>query len=154
MCDQIATPLNNTLYRYLVDLEVRRAVRYSRFFSISHIGLDHTCKDDHGILNTTVDIVREVIRETDVLGYLGDGIFSVLLHNTDAQQASLVSNRIRNRIAEQTFISEGKPLHKTASIGSACFPTHSNDPNALLLKADEMLEIARLQGGNTVAIPD
>jgi len=154
MFDLVTYPLNSTLYRYLVDLEIKRAVRYSRFFSVCHIALDQNCTGDAAILDTTADIIREIIRDTDVLGRLGDGIFSILLHNTEIQNACLVANRIRNRVAEQTFISEGAKIRGTASIGSACFPTHSNDPAALLLKADEMLEVARLQGGNTVVIPE
>ena len=154
MCDQVAVPLNRLLYRYLIDLEVKRAVRYSRFLSICHIGLDGTRKDDFAILNTTAEIVHELIRETDVYSYIDDGILSVLLHNTDSQQANLVGNRIRHRIAEQTFILDGASLQKTASVGGACFPTHVDDPTTLLLKADEMLETARLRGGNTVVFPD
>ena len=147
-------PLDGGLYQYLLDLETRRAVRYAHFFSLCHIGLDQDRDRDRTILCTAGDLIRETIRETDVIGLLNEQVFSVLLHNTEIQNAYLVAERIRDRVADQTFIAGSTHLRVTASIGSVCFPTHGNDTGTLLLRADAMLAAAKKQGGNQIAIPD
>lgn len=147
-------PLDSAIYQYLLDHEVRRAVRYSHFFSICHVGLDQSANGDRDLVYTVSDILRQIIRETDVVGLLTGQTFSVLLHNTEIQNASQVGERLKNRIAEQTFRLENMPIQLTASIGGVCFPTHGNDAATLLVRADEMLALAKAQGGNQVLIPD
>ncbi len=149
-----AQPLERGLYQYILDLETRRAVRYAHFFSLCHIGLDQGHDGGDDILSTVTDILRETIRETDVIGLLGEQTFSVLLHNAEIHNAYTVAERIRNRIAEQNFVSGHNSHRITASIGSVCFPTHGNDTATLLLRAGELLAAAKRHGGNTTAVPD
>lgn len=146
--------LDNGLYQYLLDLETRRAVRYSHFFSICHVGLDQDHVGDPGIVHTVTDILRETVRETDVIGLLNGLTFSVLLHNTEIQNACQVAERIRSRIADQMFTAGNANLRVTASIGCVCFPTHGNDTTTVLLRAGEMLAEAKTHGGNKVAVPE
>ena len=149
-----AYPLNNVLYQYLLDLETRRAVRYSHFFSICHVGLDQDHGVDPGIVHTVADILRETVRETDVIGLLNGLTFSILLHNTEIQNACQVAERIRSRVADQMFTAGNAHLRVTASIGCVCFPTHGNDTTTVLLRAGEMLAEAKKHGGNKVAVPE
>jgi hypothetical protein len=135
-----AYPLNNGLYQYLLDLETRRAVRYSHFFSICHVGLDQDPGVDPGIVHSAADILRET--------------FSILLHNTEIQNACQVAERIRSRVADQMFTAGNAHLRVTASIGCVCFPTHGNDTATVLLRAGEMLAEAKKHGGNKVAVPE
>jgi diguanylate cyclase (GGDEF)-like protein len=147
-------PLERGLYHYILELETRRAVRYAHFFSLCHISLDQDYDGDHTILSTVTDILRETIRETDIIGLVNERTLSVLLHNAEIQNAYVVAERIRTRIADQNFIS-GDTYHRgTGSIGCVCFPTHGNDATALLLRAGELLAAAQRQGGNASSIPD
>jgi diguanylate cyclase (GGDEF)-like protein len=154
MFDPAAYPLNNGLYQYLLDLETRRAVRYSHFFSICHVGLDQDPGVDPGIVHSAADILRETVRETDVIGLLNGLTFSILLHNTEIQNACQVAERIRSRVADQMFTAGNAHLRVTASIGCVCFPTHGNDTATVLLRAGEMLAEAKKHGGNKVAVPE
>ena len=147
-------PLERGLYQYILELETKRAVRYAHFFSICHVSLDQDHDGDHTALCTVSDILRETIRETDIIGLVNERTLSILLYNAEIQNAYLVAERIRNRIADQNFIS-GNTYHRaTGSIGCVCFPTHGNDATALLLRACELLAAAQRQGGNTSSIPD
>jgi diguanylate cyclase (GGDEF)-like protein len=105
------------------------------------------------MVRSVADIVRQTIRETDLIGFAGERTLSVLLLNTEIQGAYVVAERMRNRVAEQTFSNEDDPIQLTASIGSACFPTHASDATTLLSRANEMLAVARSQGGNRSAVP-
>ncbi len=147
-------PLDSGVYQYLLDLETRRAVRYSHFFSICHVGLDQDRGVEPDIVHAVADILRETIRETDMIGLLNGRTFSILLHYTEIQNACQVAERIRLRVAEQTFTAGNTPLRVTASVSSVCFPTHGNDTTTLLLRAGELLEEAKKHGGNKVTVPE
>jgi diguanylate cyclase (GGDEF)-like protein len=147
-------PLDPGLYQYFLEMETVRSIRYSHFFSLCHLGIDQDgTNNTHAMVRSVANIVRQTIRETDLVGFAGERTLSVLLLNTEIQGAYLVAERLRNRVAEQTFSNEDAPIQLTASIGSACFPTHGSDATALLSRADEMLALARSQGGNRIAVP-
>ncbi|MFZ5874842.1 MAG: GGDEF domain-containing protein [Nitrospirota bacterium] len=146
-------PLDPGIYQYFLEMETVRSIRYSHFFSLCHLGIDQDGTNTHAMVRSVADIVRQTIRETDLIGFANDRTLSVLLLNTEIQGAYVVAERVRNRVAEQTFSNEHAPIQLTTSIGGACFPTHGNDAITLLSRADEMLALARSQGGNQTAVP-
>ena len=146
-------PLDREIYRYFLEMETGRSIRYAHFFSVCHLGIDQGGLNQHALVRSVADIVRETIRETDLIGFANDRTLSILLLNTEIQGATLIAERVRSRVAEQTFSDEQQPLRVTTSIGGACFPTHGSDAATLLLRAEEMLALARSQGGNQIAVP-
>jgi diguanylate cyclase (GGDEF)-like protein len=146
-------PLDRGIYQYFLEMETGRSIRYSHFFSLCHLGIDQDGSNHRAMVRSVADIVRETIRETDLIGFSGDGTLSILLLNTEIQGAYLIAERLRHRVAEQTFSDEQLPIRLTASIGSACFPTHGSDAATLLSRADDMLALARSHGGNRTVIP-
>jgi diguanylate cyclase (GGDEF)-like protein len=146
-------PFDRGIYQYFLEMETGRSIRYSNFFSLCHLGIDQNGSNHDAIVRSVASVVRETIRETDLIGFGGDGTLSILLLNTEIHGAYTIAERLRRRVAEQTFSDEHLPLQLTASIGSACFPTHGSDAATLLSRADEMLALARSHGGNRTAIP-
>lgn len=146
-------PVDRETYYYLLGMETRRAVRYSHFFSLCHLSIDQDEPLARTVVCSVADVVRETIRETDVIGLAEEHTLSILLLNTEIHNALQIGERIRTRVADHTFVAGHQAVQLTASVGGVCFPTHGNDAAALLLRADEMLAIARRQGGNQTAIP-
>ena len=146
-------PVDPETYHYLLGMETRRAIRYSHFFSLCHLSLDQDDPTARTVVCAVADIVRETIRETDLIGLAEEQTLSILLLNTEIQNALQIGERIRTRVADHTFVAAQQPVQLTASVGAVCFPTHGNDAATLLLRADEMLAMARRQGGNQTAIP-
>lgn len=146
-------PVDRGTYHYLLEMETRRAVRYSHFFSLCHLRLDQDHSNDRSVISSVADIVRERIRETDVIGLAEERTLSILLLNTEIQNALHIGERIRARVVDHTFVTEQRAIRLTPSIGGVCFPTHGNDAATLLLRADEMLATAKRLGGNQTAIP-
>ncbi|MEW6682341.1 MAG: diguanylate cyclase [Nitrospirota bacterium] len=146
-------PVDQETYHYLLGMETRRAIRYSHFFSLCHLRIDQDDPIARAVVCAVADIVRETIRETDVIGLAEERTLSILLLNTEIHNALQIGERIRTRVADHTFVAEQQAIQLTASLGGVCFPTHGNDAAALLLRADEMLAMARRQGGNQTAIP-
>jgi predicted signal transduction protein with EAL and GGDEF domain len=65
-----------------------------------------------------------------------------------------VGERIRERIENYAFRVHGHEVMITTSIGTACFPTHANDLENLLHKAEYALSLARDSGGGRVCLPE
>jgi diguanylate cyclase (GGDEF)-like protein len=145
--------VNPDLFRYLLDLEVKRATRYSYFFSLlflevdqSHGGLEH--------LDTIARLIMDEIREVDIVGKIESNRFSALLQ-AETKPAQSISERIKNRILNYSFINgESKEKQKiTISIGGVCFPTHGVNSNELTSQATNLLGIAKNDGGNRAYFP-
>ncbi|SRR5574341_125607 len=146
-------PVDQGTYHYLLAMETRRAVRYSHFFSLCHLNIDQDHPTDRALVCAVADIVRQTIRETDLIGLTEERTLSILLLNTEIHNALQIGERMRIRVADQTFMADQQAVRLTASVGGVCFPTHGNDAATLLLRADEMLATARRLGGNQTAIP-
>ncbi len=146
-------PLDPEIYQYFLEMETGRSIRYSHFFSLCHVGIDQNGSNHHAMVRAVADILRETLRDTDLIGLTDDRTISILLLNTEIQGAYLIAERLRNRVTEQTFFDEYLPIRLTASIGGACFPTHGSDTTTLLSRANEMLALAQSWGGNRTAIP-
>ncbi|MBI1822725.1 MAG: hypothetical protein HYR80_01205, partial [Nitrospirae bacterium] len=77
--------------------------------------------------------------------------FSALLQ-AETKQAHLISDRIRNRIVNYSFLSENlnQKQEITISGGGVCFPTHGVNSNELNSQAIHLLGMAQSEGGNRV----
>lgn len=143
--------VNNDLFRYLLDLEVKRASRYSYFFSLLLVEVD---QGGYEHLDTIAKLILDEIREVDIVGRIESNRFSALLQ-AETKPALLISERIRNRIFNYSFLN-GQSNQKqeiTVSVGGACFPTHGVNSNELTSQAMSLLNIARADGGNRVFFP-
>ena len=101
--------------------------------------------------------LREVFRESDYLIRWGGEEFLVLARATHRDDARVVAERIRHAVADREFVlPDGTRLHKTCSIGFACFPFLPSQPRLLSWSevvelADQGLYIAKRSGRNAWA---
>jgi diguanylate cyclase (GGDEF)-like protein len=113
------------------------------------VDLDHfkDVNDRHGhaagdaVLVQMQERLREVFRESDYLVRWGGEEFLVLARATRRDEAKVVAERIRRAVADREFLlPDGERLHKTCSIGFACFPFLPAAPR--LLSWSEVVELA------------
>ena len=88
-------------------------------------------------------LLRERLRESDLLGRLGGDEFAVLLLRADRDQAQAVAGQLLGAIRTHEMRVEGKPVHTTASIGIALLPEHASDAGGLLAWADNAMYRAK-----------
>jgi len=143
-------------FHYLCDLEIKKAQRYQYFISVLFIQFDGVGQpatpDDSGpTLETLGRILRDEIRECDLLARLGDNRLCVLLPFTDGTSSLSVAERLRSRVENHTFGDAGG-RQWTVSVSVACYPTNASDSASLLLRADETLLRIHEVGGNQVAV--
>ena len=149
--------LSTDSFHYLCDLEIKKAQRYQYFISVLFIQFDAPDEPPEGAprignptLETLGKILRDEIRECDLLARLGDNRLCVLLPFTDGTSSLGVAERLRSRVENHSF-SDGEGQQKTVSVSVACYPTNASDSASLLIRADETLLRVLEVGGNRVA---
>ncbi|HVT03634.1 MAG TPA: GGDEF domain-containing protein [Thermoanaerobaculia bacterium] len=161
-------PLTN-LYRrwYLMEqfrLEVTRAARYNRPFSILMIDLDHfkAVNDTHGhaagdfVLQGFSQILQQSCRTSDVLSRFGGDEFCVLLTDTPIKGATDVAERIRARTEGEQFAYQDARLRLTSSVGVGSYAsniaTRGLTPETILEEIDQSMYRAKRSGRNAVQL--
>ncbi|MGE5468287.1 MAG: diguanylate cyclase [Ignavibacteria bacterium] len=139
--------------------EFARCRRYGHALSLWVLDMDFfkSVNDKHGhqagdtVLRSLVDTCRHTLRDWDILGRMGGEEFGVLLPETDAQQALLVAERLRQAVAGTTIpVGDGISVSVTISIGVATMTDDDGDVHAVLSRADALLYEAKNTGRNKV----
>ncbi|USD39197.1 MULTISPECIES: GGDEF domain-containing protein [Ferrimonas] len=138
---------------------VAEAKRREQPLSLVVFDLDHfkRVNDTFGhavgdwVLKTVTRVVRNSIRDKDILGRLGGEEFVICLPNTDIEQARLLSERCREGLERIIAPVAIENLDISASFGVARLDDKVNSLDKLLMTADKCLYQAKHLGRNRVA---
>ncbi len=143
-----------------LTVEVKRAARYQRAFSLVMLNIDHF-EDYHArygplaavaALKAVAEALREFTRELDVKARTDETEFGLAMPETSLEAAFTVAERLRLEIAGASSASErgmaGEAL--TVSVGMGAYPIHGETARELLQTVRRALDQARLLGGNMV----
>ncbi len=138
-----------------LHLEINRCQRENKAFGLLLMDIDHfkAINDGHGhdvgdqVLVRVAHSLFAAIRGSDILCRYGGEEFIVLLPDTNQQQALVIAEKLRRRIAGmEDDWHLGKAV--TLSVGVAAYPQQGQDAEALLKAADQALYQAKHQGRN------
>lgn len=146
--------------RLLFDVsrrELARTRRYGSPTSMIIVDLDHfkLINDRHGhlvgdhALVHAASVLREAIRDVDMIARYGGEEFGILLPMTDPDGAFEVAERCRARLAARPWPAASGDVPITASLGVAT-TTGDGDVDDLLRRADDALLRAKALGRNRV----
>jgi diguanylate cyclase (GGDEF)-like protein len=76
--------------------------------------------------------------------------FALILPNFVRSEAVQLAERIRQRVASEPFVFQGKNTSATMSLGVASFPTDATTASQVIRVADERLYRAKNGGRNQV----
>jgi diguanylate cyclase (GGDEF)-like protein len=138
--------------------EMQRARRYHKSLAFVMMDLDHfkQVNDTYGHLQgdqVLAELAKILIagkRESDVAARYGGEEFALILHETSAEGALILAERIRASVEEATFPGG---LKITISIGVAATDDEARF-TSLMEKADEALYEAKEGGRNKVVLAD
>jgi diguanylate cyclase (GGDEF)-like protein len=152
-------PLTGLLNRRAMEERVRHLREASTPFALAMADLDHfkQLNDSYGhdtgdrALRTFARVLREAVRDADVVARHGGEEFVIVLPGVDALGAAPVLHRIRDKLAEAV----GTALIPsfTVSLGVAD-STWSSDLTDVLRAADHALLAAKAQGRDRLVIAD
>jgi two-component system, cell cycle response regulator len=123
------------------------------FFKAINDGHGHDAGDD--VLREFALRIRKSIRNIDLACRYGGEEFVIVMPETDMSVATMVAERLRRRIASESFsIQQGaRNLDVTISIGIAALGDATDNAAAILKRADTALYRAKRDGRNRV-VPD
>jgi len=138
-------------YRHLVDvldLEIKRGKRTGRKFALLFFDLDELKRinDSHGhlvgsqALCRLADVLSSCCRGIDTPARFGGDEFAVVLPETNAEEASLVAQRVCKSVAN-----DGKGPKLSVSFGIAVHPQNGDTIESLLRHADSELYLMKEQ---------
>ena len=151
-------------YRYFRETLKRQfalAKRNSSDISCFMIDLDYfkDVNDTFGhsfgdfVLRNFSQLLKSLIRESDILARYGGEEFSLLLPNTSLEGARVLAEKFRQKAQEYVYEENGYSRRVTASIGIASFAAHlPPSPTDLVIFADRALYLAKAEGRNRVKI--
>jgi len=136
--------------------EMQRARRSKKGLAFLMMDLDHfkRVNDTYGhlqgdqVLAELAKIIIGAKRESDVAARYGGEEFALILHETPAEGAQILADRIRAAVEEATFPGN---LKLTVSIGGAATEDEAQF-TSLMEKADEALYEAKEGGRNRVVM--
>jgi diguanylate cyclase (GGDEF)-like protein/PAS domain S-box-containing protein len=134
--------------------ETERSKRYGTPGAVMLIDLDnfkdvndtfgHRAGDD--VLKGVASLLRQRLRQTDVVARVGGDEFAVLLTQTNAEQVLVVADEVVRALGRQTAVLADQRIHLTASIGIAMFDGRSDVE--VLANADLAMYEAKETGRN------
>lgn len=140
--------------------EVERSRKFSHIFSCLMIDIDHF-KDYNdryghlvgdGILKEVSRIIKENIRQIDLLCRYGGEEFSLILTDTDNEQARFAAERIRQEVGDKHIKVYDEELQVTISVGISTFPRDGQEIEEVIDRADMALYQAKNTGRNRVCV--
>jgi diguanylate cyclase (GGDEF)-like protein len=146
--------LNQSLRR-----ETKRAIRSGTSLSLLFIDLDgfKSINDTYGHLHGSralveaASVIRTCARETDVVARFGGDEFAVVLPDTGRDGALSVATRVRERIAEHSFLAgDLLDVRLTASVGIATLPDAARSAEELVQAADRAMYKVKMSGKNGI----
>jgi GGDEF domain-containing protein len=132
--------LNRDLFIYILDLEVKRARRYQNFICLLFIKLKKYSNEanNNGLVfqtcyETLSDLLIVEMRESDILGSLGEGQLVALLPYSDKSAGICAKSRFEGVLKYFDFKNKGYEVE----IDPICFPLQGTDTIELLKKSSE-----------------
>ena len=149
---------NHRYFQEMLDMELDRSGRHSRFLSLIFFDIDHfkNINDTYGhlagdlLLKALANRVAKIIRSSDILARYGGEEFAVIMPETNSSGLKVFGERVRRGIEQMSVEVDGHTVSVTVSIGGTTVePGLSVDDKRILIKAaDQAVYESKNHGRN------
>lgn len=159
--DPLTSLYNRRYFMARLEEELCRMRRHHEHqVSLLMLDLDHfkRINDQYGhavgdaMLQHVADLMREDVRNIDMIGRLGGEEFAILMTDTESIAAGLFAERIRQQLEKTPLPMDEKCLAITVSIGVASMNANDAAADNVLIRADQALYRSKEGGRNQVQI--
>jgi len=158
--DSLTQVFNRRYFLLRFNEELERSRRFNYKFSFLMLDIDHfkDYNDHYGhlvgdvILREAAKAIKENMRQIDFIGRYGGEELSLILAETDKNEAMVAAERFRQAVESKEIRAYDENLKITISIGISVFPEDSQDTKKLIDKADQALYKAKQSGRNRVCV--
>lgn len=154
--DALTGIANRSLFMETLEHAIESARMKSNQLALIFIDLDrfkwvndslgHGAGDE--LLKISARRIKDLLRGVDTVARLGGDEFTVILPDSNQEQAVLTARRILQCLNESFFLA-GTPTYISGSLGVAFFPQDAQDKNGLLKCADEAMYRSKKAGRNS-----
>jgi diguanylate cyclase (GGDEF)-like protein/PAS domain S-box-containing protein len=143
---------NEELSRMIADAE-RHGSRLALFFfdldDFKYINDTFGHRAGDAMLIRIAGEVGGQVRRNEIFARLGGDEFAILVPEISDEMLRVLAERITRSIAQVRFQFEGQSLRLTSSLGIAVFPSHADNAEDLIARADAAMYQAKEAGKNT-----
>ncbi|MEM9692831.1 MAG: GGDEF domain-containing protein [Myxococcota bacterium] len=158
--DPMTKAFNKKYFMDQLTAEFAYAQRHKTPLSLVLFDLDHfkQINDTYGhvtgdhVLIEVARLVEGMLRTEDIFARYGGEEFVIILRGITLEDAGVLAERLRTAIEDNPFMSGGKRVPVTTSIGVASLEPAIIDPLALVEVADSALYAAKENGRNQVLL--
>jgi diguanylate cyclase (GGDEF)-like protein/PAS domain S-box-containing protein len=161
--DALTGLFNRRRFEQEIGKQVSRSTRYGTGGAVLMLDLDdfkyvndrlgHRAGD--ALITSVAELLRERLRESDVLARLGGDEFAILLPHADAEEAKLAADGLLEALRRHRAVFSGQRVRVTTSIGVA--PISHPDPQTadeVLVEADAAMYDAKEAGRDRIVVYD
>jgi diguanylate cyclase (GGDEF)-like protein len=156
--DSLTGLYNHGRIEEFLDIEIRRKRRSGEkvafvmldidFFKLVNDNYGHLAGDE--VLRGIARMLEDSVRGGDIAGRYGGEEFSIILDARSDEEVLVFCERIRKRVEEGVFESEGESLKVTVSLGWTRVAAEGLGPYDIVRRADRALYMAKETGRNKV----
>jgi len=160
--DPLTNLHNQRIFWEMLEYEVDRANRHNYKFAVLVIDLDNfkSLNDGFGhsygdtVLQILAKSIKEQLRTGDFIARYGGDEFTVILPDSDLEQAKITSDRILNGVRHAELLTpSNEQIDVDMSIGIAIYPDHADTMRDVFMFADNMMYKAKAAGKGQVFLP-
>lgn len=104
------------------------------------------------VLKFIADKMNKFIRKSDILARMGGEEFSILLNNTNKENAYLLAEKLRKNIQKSSYKNKEVEIEVTISLGISQLIQEDEDLDSIISRADKALYIAKQSNRNRTVI--
>ncbi len=158
--DDMTKLFNRRHFLELAQRGLNQIQRTSSMGAVLMIDIDHFKKinDSYGhaagdrVLIEVANILKDNLRNYDIVGRVGGEEFAMLLPNSDIDTATRIAERIREKIANSSTPFQQTAIKLTISIGLTAIHEDEINIDSIIKRADKALYKAKNSGRNTVTL--
>ena len=162
MMDELTDLMNRRAFFIQGEKEISRAQRQQTSLSLLMLDVDVFKKvnDQYGhaagdyVLQHVSRKIVENVRDMDMVARMGGEEFSVLLPNTESEDAVKLAERVRQAVEQESCQFQDQLIGVTVSIGVASYSKNISNLEAILKHADDSMYRAKNRGRNRVVFVD
>jgi diguanylate cyclase len=157
MIDPLTQVFNRGTYNMEIFQMIKKFKRYKNPAALFIVDIDHfkIFNDSYGhkagdaVLISVASVIKDSVRDTDMVFRYGGEEFVVILNKLDLKNALKVTEKVRAQIESHQITNKATLLNVTVSIGLSCFKDGDTE-TSVFERADKALYQGKLNGRNRV----